>query len=221
MGEALWGPMSQEGFKETCRVSTPKFDPLVAAHFLLSACSALTSLECFCRDILVRGAVILSSLELKVSNANFDRFEFSKHLHAICCLVCQSSWLAVCLLLVMAELQIVLVRLVAGLISMIGCWKATPSHLQPQASSSCSLFSCTAHCCFALLIDVLHCTPGAHLWTVVTCAAQSTLPRLSAVLMCFSFTYTGWLHSITVCVWPSSAATVWIWICCVQPTVHC
>ena len=167
MAEAFWGPMSQEGFTETRRVSTSKDDQLVAAQllpdFLLSACSALTSLECFCRDILVTGAVILSSLELKVSNTNFNRFDVSKHLYVICCLVCQTSCVAVCLLLVMAELQLVLVVFVAGLISMLGCWKATPSHIQPQASPSCSLFSCTAHCCFALLIDTLHCTPGTHL----------------------------------------------------------
>jgi len=156
MAEAFWRPMSQEGFIETCRVSTSKDDQLMAAQLLpdllLSACSALTSLECSCRDILVRGAFILSSLELKVSNATFDPFECSKHLCVLCVLLCQSSCVAVWLLLVMSELQIVLV--VSCCRAHQYAWLLEGHTISPSALGQsllltlllhCSLLFCTAH----------------------------------------------------------------------------
>jgi len=58
---------------------------------------------------MVRRAFILYSLELKVSNANFDRFDLYKQLCVLCVLLCRPSGAAVCLSLVMSGLQIMLV----------------------------------------------------------------------------------------------------------------
>jgi len=94
----------------------------------------------------------------------------SEHLCVLCFLLCRPSYVALCLSLVMSELQVMLV--VSCCRAHQYAWLLEGHNLSPSALGEpllltlvwhCSFLSCTAYCCFALLINRLSCTMVAQL----------------------------------------------------------